>query len=145
MSEAIDWVAHKKDPFAHHNSHWGLDTVASAGNTMTCQIPVDQPDLLGTAEVRMIHANSDFSPNGIRVLNVHVDTGELSTYSVTFEIRATPTASGTTIATVATAAGTEADESVLTNDIVGVDEYVYATLPATDVNNIGLEFNFVKI
>ena len=138
-----DWIAHKKDPSAHHNSHFGVTTNTS-GNTITVQAAIDQPDSLGTAEVRLIHAHSDWAPGGLKVVTVKIDTGESSTYSVTFEVRATPTASGTTIATVATSASTEAETSVLTNDAVGVGEYIYATLPATDVNNLGLEVNFVR-
>jgi len=139
--DAVDWLAHKKDPSAHHRADF--QTTGGSGKTKTVQADVDQPDLLGTALVRLIHAHSDWAPNGLQLLTVKIDTGESSTYSVTFQIRTDPTdASPVTVATVATAASLEAETSVLTNDIVAVGSYVYATLPATDVNKLGLEVNF---
>ena len=138
--QVVDWAAHKADPSAHHKADYR--TSGGGGRTLTVQVAVDQPDLLGTAEVRMIHAHSDWAPNGLKILTVKLDTGESSTCSVDFEIRANPTATGTAIATVATAASEEAETSILTNDVVNVGDYIYAILPATDVNNLGLEVNF---
>jgi len=142
--EVTDWQAHRRDPSAHHRADF-LESGGS-GKIRTVQVAVDQPDILGTAEVRLIHAHADWAPGGLKVQTVKIDTGESSTYSVTFEIRTDPTdASPTTIATVATAAGTEAETSVLNNDVVGVGDYIYATLPATDINQLGLEVNFTII
>jgi len=140
--EVVDWQAHKKDPSAHHRADF---QTISGGGAHTVQADVDQPDLLGTALVRMIHAHADWAPSGIKILTVKIDTGESSTYSVTFEIRATPTATGTTIATVATSASLEAETAILTNDVVPVGSYIYASLPATDVNKLGLEVNYTII
>lgn len=142
-SERIDIVAHKKDPFAHHNSHHASS--GGIGGTWTVQAHIDQPDLLGTAEIRIIHAHERWAPQGIKILDVKIDTGESSTYSVTYEFRSTTTGSGTTIATVATSASLEAETSVLTNDTLGVGDYLFATLPATDVNWLGIEVNFEVI
>lgn len=139
--QAIDLDAHKRDPFAHHNSHFASS--GGVGGVETVQVAVDRPDLLGTAEVRMIHAHADWAGNGLTVKTVKIDTGESSTYSVTFEVRTEPTdGSPITIATVATSTSTEAETDVLTNVVVNVGNYIYATLPATDVNNLGLEVNF---
>ncbi len=146
MSEVIvDWIAHAKDPWAHHHGHWGTVTNASSDNTITCQVPVDQPDLLGTALVPMLDIHANFAPNGIRIITVKILTSESSTYSVTFQIRdTTDDGSPTTIATVATAASTEAETSVLTNDTATVGQKIYASLPATDVGQLVVEVNFVK-
>jgi len=139
--QVIDLAAHKADPFAHHNSHY--QTNGGTEGVKTVQVAVDQPDFLGTAEVRLIHAHADWAIQGLTVKTVKIDTGESSTYSVTFEVRTSPTdGSPTTIATVATAASTEAETSVLTNVVVNVGDYIYATLPATDINQLGLEVNF---
>ena len=142
--QVVDWHAHKADPSAHHKADYR--SRGGSGGVKTVQVDVDQPDLLGTALVRMIHAHSDFAPNGLNIITVKIDTGESSTYSVTFQIRSDPTdASPTTIATVATAASLEAETSVLTNSVVGVGDYIYASLPATDVGKLGLEVNFTII
>lgn len=141
---AIDLYSHIKDPSAHHKADYR--SLGGSGQTKSVQADIDQPDLLGTALVRMLHAHSDWAPNGLKLLTVKIDTGESSTYSVTFQVRTDPTdGSPTTIATVATSASLEAETSVLTNDIVGVGDYIYASLPATDVNKLGLEVNFTII
>ena len=142
--QVTDWYAHKADPSAHHKADYR--SLGGSGGVKTVQIDVDQPDLLGTALVRMIHAHSDWAPNGLQIQTVKIDTGESSTYSVTFQIRSTTTdATPTTIATVATSASLEAETSVLTNSVVGVGDYIYASLPATDINKLGLEINFTII
>lgn len=138
--QVLDILAHVKDPSAHHRADF--QTAGGGGGTHTVQVDVDQPDLLGTALVRMIHAHADWAPNGLEVVTVKIDTTESSTYSVTFQIRSTPTGSGTTIATVATSASEEAETSILTNSVVGPGDYIYAVLPATDVAKLGLEVNF---
>lgn len=144
---AIDIVAHLKDKYPHHGreGHESTGGGGSDGAVHTVQADVDQPDLLGAALVRMIHVHADWAPNGIKVLTALVDTGESSTYSVTYEIRATTTGSGTTIAIVATSASLKAETSVIIEAIVPVGSYIYAVLPATDVNKVGLEINFTII
>ena len=142
--EVIDLDAHKRDPFAHHNSHFA----SSGGDSGTAwaQATIDQPDLLDVAFFRFFHVHADWAPQGIKLLTVKIDTGESSTYSVTYQIRETPTdGSPVAIATVATSASLEAETSVLTNDVVEVGNYVYAILPATDLNQLGLEINYQKI
>lgn len=142
--EVIDLDAHKKDPFAHHNSHY-----ASRGgdsDTDYAQMTIDKPDLLDESFVRILHVHENWAPQGIKVLTVLVDTGESSTYEVTYQVRTTTTdASPTTIATIATAASLLVETSILENNIVGVGEYIYALLPATDINQLGLEVNYVII
>ena len=140
---AVDLYSHIKDPSAHHKADYR--TFGGGDRPWTVQADIDQPDLLGTALVRMLHAHSDWAPNGLTVLTVKIDTGESSTYSVTFQVRTDPTASPTTIATVATSASLEAETSVLTNNVVRVGDYIYASLPATDINKLGLEVNFTII
>lgn len=142
--QVIDLPAHKKDPFAHHNSHFG-----SSGGTdgvMTAQVPIDQPDLLGTALAPILDLDDLFAPNGIKILKVKILTGESSTYSVTFQIRdTTDDASPTFIATVATSGSTEAETIVLTNDTATVGQKIYAVLPATDVNQAWAIIIFERI
>ena len=139
--EVTDWDAHRRDPSAHHNADFR--TSGGGGKPWTVQFDIDQPDLLGTALVRIIRASSNWAPNGLKILNVLIDTGESSTYSVTYQIRTTTTdASPSTIATVATSASLLAETGVLTNDVVPVNGYIYAVLPATDVNKLGLEVDF---
>lgn len=127
---------------AHVDDKVGHQVVATTG-VHTVQADVDQPDLLGTALVRLIHAHADWAPDGLTLLTCKIDTGENSTYSVDFQIRNTPTdGAPTAVATVATAGSEEAETSSLTNADVGVGDYVYAVLPVTDVNKLGLEVNF---
>jgi hypothetical protein len=137
----VDWQAHKADPSAHHKADYRSG--GGGGKTKPVQATIDQPDLLAVRFLRLLHVHADWAPNGIKLLTVKIDTGESSTYSVTFQIRTTTTdASPVTIATVATSASLEAETSVLTNAIVDAGSYVYAILPATDLNQLGLEFNF---
>ena len=132
----FDGESHAEDVNAHRPG-------GGSPGVHTVQAAINQPDLLGTAEVRLIHAHADWAPNGLTLITVKIDTGESSTYSVDFEIRTEPTdGSPTAVATVATSASTEAETSSLTNADVSVGDYVYATLPATDVNQLGLEVNF---
>lgn len=139
--DAIDLQAHKKDPFAHHNSHFGSS--GGTGGTDFAQMTIDQPDILAESFVRILHVHADWAPQGIEVKTVLLDTGESSTYEVTYQIRTTTTdASPTTIATIATSASLLAETSVLENSVVGVGEYIYAILPATDLNQLGLEVNY---
>ena len=138
--ERVDWQAHKKDPSAHHRADY--QTTSGGEGPHTVQTYVDEPDLLGTLSVRMLHVHADWAPNGIKVLTALVDTGELSTYSVTYQIRSDTVTVTDIIATVATAASLKAETSVIVNAVVPVDSYIFAVLPATDVNNLGLEVNY---
>ncbi len=96
--QVLDIHAHVKDPSAHHRADYQTQG-GSGGGTKTVQMDTDQPDLLGTALVRMIHAHADWAPNGLEVVTVKIDTTVASTYAVTYQIRSTPSGSGTTIAT----------------------------------------------
>lgn len=142
----VDWPAHKADPSAHHPADSQItSTTVSSGDVHTVQGDIDQPDILGTALVRMLHVHADWAPNGVRVLTALVDTGEASTYSVTYQIRSDPVTVTDTIATVATSASLKAETSVIENAAVPVDSYIYAALPGTDVNKVGLEINYIII
>lgn len=144
---AIDLVAHIKDKYPHHGreGHEGSGGGGSDGVVHSVQGAADQPDVLGTSLVRLIHVGSNWAPNGIKVINVLVDTGEASTYSVTFQIRSDTVTVTDTIATVATSASLKAETDVIENAIVPVDSYIYASLPATDVNQVGVEADFTII
>lgn len=139
--QAVDWQAHRKDPSAHHKADYR--TAGGSGKTTFIQATIDQPDTLDETFLRFLHVHAGWAPNGIKILTVKIDTGESSTYSVTYQIRTTTTdASPVTIATVATSASLEAETSVLINDVVVAGSYIYAILPATDINQLGLEVNF---
>ena len=143
----IDWPAHKADPSAHHPAHSQVTTSNGGGGTgvHTVQADVDQPDLLGTQLVRLLHVHEDWAPNGVKVITALVDTGEVSTYSVTYQIRSDPVTVTDTIVVVATAASLKEETSIIINAVVPVDSYIYGLLPATDVNKVGLEINFTII
>ena len=142
--QVVDWHAHKADPSAHHKADYR--TQGGSGGVYTAQVPIDQPDLLGTALAPVLDLVTGFAPNGIAILTVKVLTSEDSTYSVTFQIRdTTDDSSPATIATVATAASTEAETSVLTNNIAILGQKIYAVLPATDVGQAWVVITFTKI
>lgn len=139
--EVIDLQAHKKDTHPHHNAHYR--TSGGGGRPPTAQMTIDQPDQLDESFIRFFHVHSGWAPNGIKILMAKIDTGEVSTYEVTYQIRATTTdGSPTTIVTLTTSASLEVETSILTNDVVAAGSYVYAVLPATDINQLGLEINF---
>lgn len=144
--QVIDLPAHKADMFPHHNSHFASSGGATGSGPHTAQVPIDQPDLLGTALAPILDLDDLYAPNGIQILKVKILTGEASTYSVTFQIRdTTDDASPTFIATVATSGNTEAETTVLTNDTATVGQKIYAVLPSTDVNQAWVVIVFNRI
>jgi len=119
-----------------------FDAEASA---ITAQVHIDEPDGLGTQVCKLLYVHSDYAPNGINLITCRVETGESSSYSVDFEIWDDPLeGSPTAIATVATSSSTEAETSTLTNSSVDAGQYVMGSLPATDVNWVGMEITFTK-
>lgn len=133
----FDNVSHTDDTEAHQPGIQLGSTVKSV------QWDTDQPDLLGTALIKLLTVHSDFAPNGITVITVGLETGESSTYEVTYQIRNNPTdATPTTIKTIATSASEEVESSSLDEDSVDAGQIVYVVLPATDVGKASGFMNF---
>lgn len=128
---------HNENQQAHNASTQPGSTVKSV------QWDTDQPDLLGTALIKLLTVHSDFAPDGITIITVGLETGESSTYSVTYEIRNNPTdASPVTIKTIATAASEEVESSSLDEDSIAAGQIIYVVLPITDVGKASGFMNF---
>lgn len=122
-----------------HASATPIDSSGVA--TEMALVPVDQPDRLAESDVELVYAHADKFPNGITLLSCGINTGdESSTYSVDFQIRSTPDdGTPTAVETVATSGSKVAeDDGTLSATAVAVDEYVYAVLPATDVDRVNV-------
>lgn len=129
---------------SHNENQQAHNAATQPGSTVkSVQWDTDQPDLLGTALIKLLTVHSDFAPDGITIITVGLETGESSTYEVTYQIRDNPTdASPTTIETIATSASEEVESSSLDEDSVAAGQFVYVVLPATDVGKASGFMNF---
>lgn len=136
-TSVIDLDTHGEDTTGHKPGTPPGSTVKSV------QWDTDEPDELGTAEIKLLTVHSDFAPDGITIITVGLETSESSTYSVTYEIRDNPTdATPTTIKTIATSASEEVESSSLDEESVAAGQLVYVVLPVTDVNKASGFMNF---
>jgi len=125
-------------------AHQTINVGAGAGMSMAV---IDQPDQLADANIELLYAHSDKFPSGCTLLSCGINTGqESSTYSVNFQIRTAPNdGSPTAVETVATSSSIVAeDDGSLSATAIGVGEYVYAVLPATDVDRVVLWITFTE-
>lgn len=134
--EVTDWIAHRKDPSAHHKADYR--TQGGGGRVMTAQMVISEPDLLPERRIAILNVRSTWAPNGIRLTNAGIVMEFPVTYSVDFIIYNFPSAGSSNQAAIGTVATvfpeSEAeDDGVLTNDIVAAGQLVYVSLPATDV------------
>ena len=130
-------VTHDENQEAHNAATQPGSTVKSA------QWDTDQPDELGTFLIKVLDVHADFAPNGITLLTAKLETGEDSTYEVTYQRRDTPAdASPDEIAVLETSASQEVETTVFTNGTVAAGQYIYVVIPATDVNKAGGLTNF---
>jgi hypothetical protein len=133
-STTFDSESHSASTTAHQYG-------SAPGNAVkTAQVIIDQPDQLIESDIPLLFIHIDFAPNGITLISCGISTSASSTYSVDFEIRDAPNdGSPTAVETVATSGSLEAeDDGTLSATAVAVSEYVYAKLPATDVDQVGI-------
>lgn len=139
-----DWSPSEDDSMIcqYDGADWwctvGGDTAGTV-QTYMALVPIDQPDLLAEADIELFYAHADIAPDGATIISCGLNTGdEESTYSVDFQIRATPDdGTPTAVETVATSGSKVAeDDGTLTNTAVGATEYIFAVLPATNVDRV---------
>jgi hypothetical protein len=91
------------------------------------------PELVFAASpaVPLLSVEATWAPNGIQLRNVYLKTDAASTYSLGIERWSSPTTLVSNLATVATAAGSEASV-VPTANTIPAGDMVFLRLPGTD-------------
>jgi hypothetical protein len=116
------------------------------GDAIPFSITVDQPDTIALTTSTVFPVESIWAPQGITLHKIGIKTPEAnSTYSVDFEEWDSPTdGSPTAIATVATAASTEAETTTFTSATVDAGSILRVVKPADDIDELVVWGAFTK-
>lgn len=137
--EVTDWLAHKKDPSAHHKADYLSGAGAGEGegvelDSMIIYKPAPIQAVIDT--IPFFPVESDWAPNGItiRKFGIKTWTGN-STYTAVLEEWTSPTdASPSTVATASTSASTEAEDTSPADPDIAVGSILMIDLPTTVID-----------
>lgn len=131
--KALSETGHSTDDQEAHQLKIGRSAVHIFSATI-----IDPDSAQGIIDaVSILPVESGWAPNGITLIRVGIKTKPASTYSVNFEEWTQPVdPAPSTIATVATTGGTQAETDSLSDSDIAAGSIIMADLPATDINEL---------